>query len=143
MKINIICVGRLKEAYLLQAQKEYLKRLQPYATIKIIEIADDNNAETLLAKNTQEGYIIALALDGKALSSDDLATKIKNYGIDGKSNISFIIGGSEGISQKILQKCHEKFSLSKLTFPHRLARIIWLEQVYRAFKIIKNEPYHK
>ena len=144
MKINIICIGKLKEKYFADAQTEYIKRIQPYASIKILEFDDDNlNSDSKILKAIENTYPIALAINANMISSEELAKKIKEYQINSISSISFIIGGSDGLSKKILSKCQEKISISKLTFPHRLARIIWIEQIYRSFKIIKNEPYHK
>ena len=140
MRIDIVCIGKLREDYLRAAQAEYLKRLGPYARLTIIETTDEKAMEKALAGSARP---IALAIDGKALTSEGLAQKLQTMAIDGTSHIAFVIGGAEGLSARILELCPMKLSLSAMTFPHQLARIILLEQVYRAFRIINNEPYHK
>ena len=140
MKIDIICIGKLREDYWRAAQAEYLKRLTPYARITIIECADEKATQKSLAGG---GHPIALAIGGKSLSSDGLASMIQNMAIDGMPHIAFVIGGADGLSPQILSLCRSRLSMSAMTFPHQLARIILLEQVYRAFRIINNEPYHK
>ena len=140
MRIDIVCIGKLREDYLRAAQAEYLKRLGPYAKLTIVEAADEKAMEKALAGSA---YPIALAIDGKVLTSEGLAHRLQSMGIDGASHIAFVIGGAEGLSNRILGLCPMRLSLSAMTFPHQLARIILLEQVYRAFRIINNEPYHK
>ena len=140
MRIDIVCIGKLKEDYLRAAQAEYLKRLGPYARLTVIEVADEKAMERVL---TNGAFPIALAIDGKTLTSEDFAKSIQNMAIDGTSHIAFVIGGAEGLSARILGLCRASLSLSAMTFPHQLARIIFLEQIYRAFRIINNEPYHK
>ena len=140
MRIDILCIGRLREDYLRGAQAEYLKRLGPYARLTIIETADEKAMERALQK---AAFPIALAINGKILSSDNFAKTLQNMAIDGTPHIAFVIGGAEGLSAHILGLCRMRLSLSAMTFPHQLARIILLEQVYRAFRIINNEPYHK
>ena len=140
MKIDIICIGKLREDYLRAAQTEYLKRLGPYARLTVIEVTDERAMEKALAGGA---YPIALAIDGKALTSEGLAQKLRDMAVDGMPHIAFVIGGAEGLSSRILGLCPMRLSLSAMTFPHQLARIILLEQVYRAFRIINNEPYHK
>ena len=140
MRIDIVCIGKLREDYLRAAQAEYVKRLGPYARLTVTEAADERAMEKALAGGA---HPIALAIDGRALTSEGLAHKLQNMAVDGMSHIAFIIGGAEGLSPHILGLCPMKLSLSAMTFPHQLARIILLEQIYRAFKIINNEPYHK
>jgi len=123
------------------AQQEYLKRLGPYARLSVIEVADEKAMEK--AMMTSSAFAIALAIDGAALTSEGFAKKLQNMGIDGISHIAFIIGGAEGLSQRILGLCRAKLSLSAMTMTHQMARIILLEQIYRSFRIINNEPYHK
>lgn len=159
MKITLICVGKLKEKYLSEGVKEYEKRLSRYCTLDIIELADektpDNAGEALeeqikrkegeriLKALKDDSYCIALAIDGKQLSSEELAEKIEDLGITGNSNISLIIGGSLGLSNEVLNRADYKLSFSRMTFPHQLMRMILLEQLYRAFRIIHRQPYHK
>lgn len=159
MNISIISVGKLKEKYLKAGIDEYLKRLSSYAKVEIIEVSDEKapevlsaaemelvknkEGEKLLAKLSQETYVIALAIDGKMRSSEELADTIDKLATYGKSKIAFVIGGSLGLSNEVLQRADEKLSFSKMTFPHQLMRLILLEQVYRAFRINRNEPYHK
>ncbi len=159
MNISIITIGKLKEKYLKAGIEEYLKRLSSYAKIEIVEIADEKapeelshaemeqvknrEGEKLLAKLSQETYVIALAIDGKMKTSEELADSIDKLATYGKSKIAFVIGGSLGLSDAVLKRANEKLSFSKMTFPHQLMRLILLEQVYRAFRINRNEPYHK
>ncbi len=159
MNISIIAVGKLKEKYLKSGIDEYLKRLSSYAKVEIIEIPDEKapeelspsemeqvkqkEGEKLLSKLSQDTYVIALAIDGKMKSSEELADTLDKLATYGKSKVAFIIGGSLGLSNEVLQRADEKLSFSKMTFPHQLMRLILLEQVYRAFRINRNEPYHK
>lgn len=159
MKITVIGVGKVREKYLTQGIEEYAKRLSRYCSLEIIELADektpDNAPEAItIAIKKKEGdrilkaikedaYCIALAINGSMLSSEDLADKINTLGVSGKSHICFIIGGSLGLSEEVLNRADYKLSFSKMTFPHQLMRMILLEQVYRAFRINYNEPYHK
>lgn len=159
MQITILTVGKLKEKYLKDGIGEYLKRLQSYAKVEVIEVADEKEpynpspADELLVKakecerikaKLKEGtFLIALAIDGEELSSPALAQKIEKLTVQGHSHITFLIGGSLGLDQSLLDMADYKLSFSKLTFPHQLMRLILLEQIYRSFRIIKNEPYHK
>ena len=159
MNISIITVGKLKEKYLKSGIDEYLKRLSIYAKVEILEIPDEKapeelsmaemeqvkkkEGEKLLAKLSQETYVIALAIDGKMKSSEELADTLDKLATYGKSKIAFVIGGSLGLSNEVLKRADEKLSFSKMTFPHQLMRLILLEQVYRSFRINRNEPYHK
>ncbi|MBM7871961.1 23S rRNA (pseudouridine1915-N3)-methyltransferase [Clostridium pascui] len=159
MNITIITVGKLKEKYLKDAINEYSKRLTKYCSLEIVEVADEKTPENASPKDEEniklkEGqsilkhikdnmYVIALDLKGKMISSDELAQFIEDRALSGNSHITFIIGGSLGISQEVLNKCHYKLCFSKMTFPHQLFRVMLLEQIYRSFRIIKGEPYHK
>lgn len=159
MKITLICVGKLKEKYLKQGVDEYAKRLGRYCNLEIIELQDektpDNASEAveIMIKNKEgerilkalkeDSYVIALAIEGKMLSSEELAEEIQSLTVSGISHISFIIGGSLGLSEDVLKRANRKLSFSKMTFPHQLMRMILLEQVYRAYRIIHNHPYHK
>lgn len=159
MQIRIITVGKLKEKYWQDAVKEYLKRSGLYAKIEIIEVVEEklpdapSSAEIRLAL-AKEGeniarqilsssYVIALAIEGKMLSSEELATFMSRLALERKSKFVFIIGSSYGISREILEKSDFRLSFSLMTFPHQLMRVILLEQLYRGFKIAKGEPYHK
>ncbi|MDF2943960.1 MAG: rlmH [Herbinix sp.] len=159
MKITLICVGKLKEKYLSQGVEEYTKRLSRYCNLETIELTDektpDNAGEALediikkkegeriLKALKEDSYCIALAIDGSMLSSEDLASRIDLLGVSGTSHISFIIGGSLGLSDEVLKRADFKLSFSKMTFPHQLMRMILLEQIYRSYRIISNQPYHK
>lgn len=159
MNITIITVGKIKEKYIKLGIDEFTKRLKSYCNLKIIEVSDEatpDNAsekeeqiikekegEKILKHIPKNSYIIPLAIDGKQLSSEGLAEKIDGLGIDGISDITFIIGGSLGLQDEIIKQADFKLSFSKMTFPHQLMRLILLEQVYRAFRIIRKEPYHK
>ena len=150
--IKIISVGSLKEKYLKEAQEEYLKRISKYHNIEIIEVKDEGITEVNKALKKEEEsikkhitgkeYIITLDIKGKEISSTELALKINNILIE-NSNITFIIGGSYGLSDEIKKLANYSLSFSKMTFPHQLFRIIFLEQLYRSFKINNNESYHK
>ena len=159
MKITIITVGKVKESYFRGAIEEYSKRLSKYCKLDIVEVSDEKTpdkaseteedqikakeAERIMKHIREDAYVIALAIEGKQLDSVELANKMENLGIQGKSHIQFIIGGSLGLSDKVLQKADEKISFSAMTFPHQLMRVILSEQIYRGFRIINNEPYHK
>jgi len=159
MNINIICVGKLKEKYWTDAVNEYLKRLKIYANVKVIEALDEKAPENLsslqikqllkkegerILKNIHNGaFLITLDIEGKNLSSEELAEFLNNKMANGVSNITFVIGGSLGICEDIKRKANFSLSFSRMTFPHQLMRVILLEQIYRAEKIIRHEPYHK
>jgi len=143
--IKIICVGKLKEKYLIDGVNDYLTRLRKYHKIELIELTDSNifnEGNEILKHISNKDYVISLAIKGIELSSTDLAEKIDKIFIT-NSNITFIIGGSNGIREDILNKSNMLLSFSKLTFPHGLFRLILLEQIYRSFKILNNESYHK
>lgn len=159
MKISVICVGKLREKYLSQGVGEYAKRLGKYCSLEIIELADESTPDNappaivtgikkkegdrILKVIRDDSYCIALAIDGTMLSSEELAAKLDKLALSGKSHISFIIGGSLGLSDEVLARADFRLSFSKMTFPHQLMRMILLEQIYRAYKINRNEPYHK
>lgn len=159
MRITICCVGKVKEKFYFQAIDEYSKRLSRYCKLEVKEVADektpDNASDTvndiikakegerLLSCIKDEAYVIALAIDGKMLDSVQLSQKIDNLGISGKSDIVFVIGGSLGLDKRVLDRADFKLSFSPMTFPHQLMRVILLEQIYRSYRIMKNEPYHK
>ena len=159
MNISIITVGKLKEKYLKLGIDEYTKRLSSYSKIEIIEVPDEKAPEVLseaemlqvkkkegeriLAKVPTDAHVIALAIEGKQKSSEELADTIDKLGTYGKSKVTFIIGGSLGLSDEVLKRADDKLSFSKMTFPHQLMRLILVEQVYRAFRINRGEPYHK
>lgn len=158
MKITILTVGKLKEKYLIEGIKEYSKRLSKYTKLDIIEVQDEHAPEALSPKDREkikekegkkilsklkDSFVIALVLDGKQLSSPELANKIEEIKTYHSSNITFVIGGSLGLSNEVIEKANFKLSFSRMTFPHQLMRLILLEQVYRSFRILNNEPYHK
>jgi 23S rRNA (pseudouridine1915-N3)-methyltransferase len=158
MKITIISVGKLKERYLVDGIKEYSKRLRTYTRLEFIEVPDEQAKEGLSEKDKRqikdkegnkilsklkESFVIALAIEGKQLSSEELAQKIETIFTYNNSHITFIIGGSLGLSSEVLNKANLKLSFSKMTFPHQLMKLILLEQIYRSFRINNNEPYHK
>ena len=159
MKITILTVGKIKEKYLRDAIAEYSKRLSRYCKLEIIEVADEktpeNASETVedairskegerLLKNVRDGaFVITLEIGGKQLTSEELADKIDTLGVQGVSHIIFIIGGSIGLGREVLARSDYALSFSKMTFPHQLMRVILLEQVYRSYRIINGEPYHK
>ena len=150
--IKIICVGKIKEKYLKEAIDEYKKRLSKYNNIDIIELKDEGKVEEEKAKEIEgekilnkvqdKDYVITLEIEGKELTSPELANKINNILIE-NSNITFIIGGSYGLSDKVKERANYHLSFSKMTFPHQLFRVLLLEQIYRSYKIINNESYHK
>ena len=142
--IRVICVGKLKEKYLVDACLEYTKRISKYSKIEIIELKDSNIKEEKdnILKYINKDYIITLEIEGDMVDSPTLAKKIDNIFLN-NSNITFIIGGSDGLHEDIKKISNYKLSFSKLTFPHQLFRVMLLEQIYRSFKILNNETYHK
>lgn len=143
--IKIICIGKLKEQYIKDGIDDYLKRISKYHKIAIIELPDSNiidEGNNILKHINLKDYLIALCIEGDELSSNELSAKIDKVFISNPC-ITFIIGGSTGIREDIKEKCHYKLSFSKLTYPHGLFRLILLEQIYRSFKIINHETYHK
>lgn len=159
MNIKIISVGKLKEKYLIQGIQEYVKRLGAYAKMELIEVPDEKAPENLseaemrlvkekegeriLAKIKEQEYVFALAINGKNPSSEEFAKTIDQLGIQGKSQLVFVIGGSLGLSDTVLKRSNAQISFGKMTYPHQLMRLILVEQIYRAFRINKGEPYHK
>lgn len=156
MKIKIIALGKIKEKFLKEGIDEFLKRLTPYTTIEIIEltpveIKDENltskaleqEGEKILANIKPNSYVITMEILGKQLSSEDFAQKINKITFSGISELVFIIGSSCGIAPSVSQRADFKLSISKMTFLHQFARLLLVEQIYRAFKILKNETYHK
>lgn len=159
MNIRIICVGKIKEKYFTQGILEYLKRLSRYAKVEIMEVGDEKAPENLspaeealvkkreadkLSKHFRENAVrIVLAIEGETQTSEKFADTIDQLGLSGQSQIDFVIGGSLGLDSSIIEQADLLLSFSAFTFPHQLMRLILLEQIYRAFRIIKNEPYHK
>ena len=159
MKITIITVGKLKEKYLKQGIAEYTKRLSAYANIELVEVPDEKAPENLsaadmdivkqkegeriLAKVSPDTYVITLEINGKQLTSEQLATHMDQLATYGKSKIAFIIGGSLGLGNEGLSRSDYALSFSKMSFPHQLMKLVLVEQIYRAFRINRNEPYHK
>ena len=159
MNITVICIGKLKEKYWTAAIDEYSKRLKGYCSLDIIELKEarlpdkagpaeelavkEAEGEEILKKIKDNQYVITLEVKGKMLSSEKLAEKIDSLGLEGNSNVVFVIGGSLGLSAAVSKRANFKLSFSEMTFPHQMMRVILLEQVYRAFKINRNEAYHK
>ncbi|KGP92652.1 50S rRNA methyltransferase [Pontibacillus chungwhensis BH030062] len=159
MKITIISVGKLKEKYLKQGIQEYEKRLGPYASIDLIEVPDEKAPENLseaqmeevrqkegeriLAKVNPDAHVVTLEIEGKMLTSEKLAKELDQLATYGKSKVTFIIGGSLGLSDEVMNRSDFALSFSKMTLPHQLMRLVLLEQIYRAFRINRGEPYHK
>lgn len=156
MKINIICVGKIREKFINDGIEEFQKRLTPYVSLEVTEIsayqikqqadelkARQVEAEKILDLIGKDDYSIALVIKGDAISSEGLAQKIEELSKSGINKVNFIIGGSTGLDEKVTEKAEYKLSFSKMTFPHQLMRLILMEQLYRAFKIINHEPYHK
>ncbi|AKL87026.1 YydA [Bacillus atrophaeus UCMB-5137] len=159
MNINIVTIGKLKEKYLKQGIEEYTKRLSAYAKIDIIELPDekapenlsdqdmkiikDKEGDRILSKISPDAHVIALAIEGKMKTSEELADTIDKLATYGKSKVTYVIGGSLGLSDAVMKRADDKLSFSKMTFPHQLMRLILVEQIYRAFRINRGEPYHK
>ena len=159
MKISLLCVGKIKERYLTDGIAEYSKRLGRYCKLEIIEVADEKTpdeasvaeeeqikkkeAERLQKYIRDDAWVIALAIEGKQYDSVGFSEEIERITVSGKSHIQFVIGGSLGLHQDILKRADRLQSFSKMTFPHQLMRLLFLEQLYRAFRIQKGEPYHK
>ena len=159
MKITVICVGKLREKYLKEAAAEYIKRLSSYCRLEIRELPDEKcpenipeadkqnllarEGERILSAVPENSFLITLEIGGKSLSSEKLAERINSLMIGGNPDICFVIGGSLGLSGSVTGKSRLRLSLSRMTFPHQLTRVILLEQIYRSFRIIRKEPYHK
>jgi 23S rRNA (pseudouridine1915-N3)-methyltransferase len=159
MNIQIIAVGKLKERYWTDGIAEYMKRLGPYAKVAITEVADEKapdhmseaeedqvkakEGERILAQIKSEAFVFVLAIEGAAWSSEQIAERIEELGVRGRSQLAFVIGGSNGVSPAVLKRADQMLSFGKVTYPHQLMRVILVEQVYRAFKIMRGEVYHK
>ena len=159
MKITVIAVGKIKEKYLKDALAEYSKRLSRYCKLEIIEVADEKTpdqasevaedlirakeGERILKHIRDDMFVITLEIGGKMLTSEEFADKIETLGVQGKSSIAFVIGGSIGLGKEVLKRSDFALSFSKMTFPHQLMRVVLLEQVYRGYRIMNGEPYHK
>lgn len=159
MRITVVCVGKIKEKYFTMGIDEYSKRLSRYCKLEIIQVPDEktpdnaSEAEELMIKKKEgerilknikdNAYVIALAIEGKMLTSEELADKIDKLGVGGDSHIAFVIGGSLGLDDDVLKRADYKLSFSKMTFPHQMMRMVLLEQVYRGYRILNGEPYHK
>lgn len=159
MRITLITVGKIKEKYLEDAIAEYSKRLNRYCKMEIIQVADektpdkagelmetqirDKEGERILSHIKDGAFVVVLAIDGTMISSEEMASWLEDLGVRGTSHIQFIIGGSLGLSRKVLNRADYKLSFSKMTFPHQLMRVILLEQIYRSYRIVAGEPYHK
>lgn len=159
MKITVITVGKIKEKYLRDAIAEYSKRLSKYCKLEILEVSDEKTpdhasetveegirqkeGERILKLLKEDAYVVTLEIGGRMLDSVEFSKKIETLGIQGRNHICFIIGGSLGLGQKVRERSDYKLSFSKMTFPHQLMRVILLEQIYRSYRIMSNEPYHK
>ena len=159
LNISLICIGNLKEKYWAQAVEEYSKRLSAFCRFLVIQLNEERisnnpspgeidrilNAEgkRILEKIPKNSYVISMCIEGKQISSNELSQKIEDISLSGKSSLCFIIGGSRGLSQQVKQRSDFKLSMSKMTFPHQMARVILCEQIYRAFEISSNGKYHK
>ena len=159
MKVTVVAVGNLKESYFRAAAQEYIKRLMPYAQVSVVEIpeektslnpspadeakARDKEGERIIKAIPAGSFVAMLAIEGKARSSDHFADWIENKRLGGRSHLTFVIGGSTGLSSDVKTKADDLISFGPITLPHQLARIVLLEQTYRAFRILRNEPYHK
>lgn len=159
MQIQILAVGKLKEKYWIDGITEYSKRITPYAKLQIMELAEDKaperlspaeeeqvkhrEGERILAQLRSDTYVIAMAIQGKLWTSEELAEHLDQLGTYGRSSIAFVIGGSLGLSDAVLKRADLQLSFGRITYPHQLLRLVLVEQVYRAFKIMRGEPYHK
>lgn len=156
MKIKIIALGKIKEKFLKDGIDEFLKRLTPYASLEVVELSPveikdenltqkvlDEEGENILSQIKENSFVITMEINGKQLSSEEFAAKINDITMSGVSELVFVIGSSCGISQKVSARADFKLSMSKMTFLHQFARLILIEQIYRAFKILKGEKYHK
>lgn len=159
MKITLVTVGKIKEKYFTMAIDEYSKRLSRYVKLDIVEVPDEKTpdgaseteeenirikeGEKILKNVKDDSYVVTLEIEGKMLDSVELSEKINQIGVSGKGHITFIIGGSLGLSKEVKNRADFKLSFSKMTFPHQLMRVVLLEQIYRSYRILNNEPYHK
>ena len=159
MKITLITVGKIKEKFFEDAIKEYSKRLSRYCKLEILQVADEKTPEgaseavelqikekegqRILSLIRDDAYVIALAIEGKMLDSEELAERIEKLGVSGISQIVFVIGGSLGLSAQVMKRADYALSFSRMTFPHQLMRVVLLEQIYRSYRIMNHQPYHK
>lgn len=159
MNLKVICIGKLKEKYWVDAITEYSKRLTPYCNLEIVELKESrlkqnagpaeeeevkvNEGSEILDKIAASDYVITLEIKGKRLSSEQLADKMAELALSGRADVDFVIGGSLGLSAEVSRRADFKLSFSDMTFPHQMMRVILLEQIYRSFKIQRGEPYHK
>lgn len=147
MKITVLCAGKIKEKYWNDAIAEYSKRLSRYCRLEIAEVADGPDmkaeAQRMLKRLAEDSFVITLEISGRKLDSVQLSQKLDELGISGVSHITFIIGGSDGLDETVREKSSMKLSFSDMTFPHQMMRVILLEQIYRSYRIISHEPYHK
>ena len=159
MKITLFTVGKIKEKFFEDAIKEYSKRLSRYCKLEILQVADEKTPEgaseavelqikekegqRILSLIRDDAYVIALAIEGKMLDSEELAERIEKLGVSGISQIVFVIGGSLGLSAQVMKRADYALSFSRMTFPHQLMRVVLLEQIYRSYRIMNHQPYHK
>ena len=159
MKITLVTVGKIKEKFFEDAIKEYSKRLSRYCKLEILQVADEKTPEgaseavelqikekegqRILSLIRDDAYVIALAIEGKMLDSEELADRIEKLGVSGISQIVFVIGGSLGLSAQVMKRADYALSFSRMTFPHQLMRVVLLEQIYRSYRIMNHQPYHK
>lgn len=159
MRITVIAVGKIRERFFEEAVAEYSKRLSRYCKLEIVQVADEKTpdragsaveeqikekeGERILAHVKDGACVIALAIEGKMLDSEELAKKIDRLGVGGVSHVQFVIGGSLGLSKRVMQRADFALSFSRMTFPHQLMRVVLLEQIYRSYRIIEGAPYHK
>ena len=154
MRLAVIAVGKLKERHWREAADEYLKRLKPYASLDVIEVPDrdvtrdetravaDEGADIVRAL-PEGAHVIALDIGGQLLSSTDIADRLAALGLEGRSSVAFVLGGAAGLAPDVMTRADERLSLGRITLPHQLARVVLLEQLYRSFRIMRNEPYHR
>ncbi|MBC7266869.1 MAG: 23S rRNA (pseudouridine(1915)-N(3))-methyltransferase RlmH [Coriobacteriia bacterium] len=154
MRIFVVAVGKLKEPYFQAAAEEYLKRLRPYAEVRVVEVPDQDlargeerarrtEAEAVLRALPEGAHVVALDARGVQRSSEEFAERLSALALEGRSSIAFVVGGSAGLDPVVLERADETLSLGKMTLPHQLARVVLLEQIYRAFRIARGEPYHR
>ena len=159
MKITLVTVGKIQDKFLEEAIKEYSKRLSRYCKLEILQVADEKTPEgaseavelqikekegqRILSLIRDDAYVIALAIEGKMLDSEELAERIEKLGVSGISQIVFVIGGSLGLSAQVMKRADYALSFSRMTFPHQLMRVVLLEQIYRSYRIMNHQPYHK
>ncbi|MDO8880966.1 MAG: 23S rRNA (pseudouridine(1915)-N(3))-methyltransferase RlmH [Coriobacteriia bacterium] len=154
MRIGLVCVGRLKERHWREAADEYLKRLAPYARLEVTEVADRDvtadepralaaEAADVLRALPAGATVVALEIGGRSRSSEEFAAWLEDLGVRGRSHVVFVVGGAAGLGADVLARADERMSLGPMTLPHQLARVVLLEQVYRAFRIVRGEPYHR